>query len=201
MDPQPAYSNDVNSQRSPFNRVTTFSKLIALFLLVALPVAGFFFGIYYEQQINPTQTQTVFTSPTKPASTSATPAVKATLVDYKDTDTKFSLSYPSGWVVTQKTRNSLGLVFHVTVDPAKQTSTSLSVYKNPAGFGFCEGDTTAKTQSVTISGVLVQRTDCTGFVGLSYTVGADKFFVSGTYTTASEKDTLNKVIDSYQILK
>ena len=74
-----------------WNKVTWYSKVIALVLFIALPFVGFYLGVWYQKEIS----QTATTGTEKVATSSAAVDQTANWKTY--TDSQISFKYPPSW--------------------------------------------------------------------------------------------------------
>jgi hypothetical protein len=49
--PQSVFPAEAEASPNAFNRVTRFSKTVALSMLIVIPIIAFLFGMYYQSQI------------------------------------------------------------------------------------------------------------------------------------------------------
>ncbi len=92
----------IQSSKSYYDRlpkslttVTTFSKLLALFLFILLPFAGFMIGAKYQAKLDSLKSETINNAPT-PTPTADPTANRKTFLSKSG---KFSVKYPKEWSV------------------------------------------------------------------------------------------------------
>jgi hypothetical protein len=76
------------------NTVTPFSKTLALFMFILLPIAAFYYGTYYQKQIDRYQMQPVIHYTINPAPTKPTKNGKVSCTTNADCPTDYSCVQP-----------------------------------------------------------------------------------------------------------